>query len=50
VPTKPRHFDHVLVALAPRVDQDWLLELTADYVVAPTGATGVVNPTNRGSS
>lgn len=32
------------------VDQDWLLEHSFDYGVAPTGATGVVSPTNRGSS
>ena len=32
------------------VDQDWLLEHSFGYVVAPTGATGVVRPVNRGSS
>ena len=32
------------------VNQDWLIEHSIDYVVAPTGATGVVNPRNRASS
>jgi hypothetical protein len=32
------------------VNQDWLIEHSIDYVVAPTGATGVVRPTNRRSS
>jgi hypothetical protein len=31
------------------VDQDWLLEHSFGYVVAPTGATGAVNPAKRGS-
>jgi hypothetical protein len=31
------------------VDQDWLLIHSFDYVVAPTGATGAVNPANRAS-
>ncbi len=30
-------------------DQDWLLEHSFGYVVAPTGATGAVNPAKRGS-
>jgi hypothetical protein len=29
------------------VNQDWLIEHSIDYVVAPTGATGVVIPSNR---
>jgi hypothetical protein len=32
------------------VDQNWLLKHSFGYVVAPTGATGVVRPVNRGSS
>jgi hypothetical protein len=32
------------------VDQDWLLEHSFGYGVAPTGVTGVVRPSNRGSS
>jgi hypothetical protein len=31
------------------VDQDWLLEHSFGHVVAPTGATGAVNPAKRGS-
>jgi hypothetical protein len=31
------------------VDQDWLVTHSLDYVVAPTGATGVVSPAKRGS-
>jgi hypothetical protein len=29
------------------VDEDWLLKNSFDYVVGPTGATGVVSPSNR---
>lgn len=32
------------------VDQGWLIEHSFVYSVAPTGATGVVSPTNRASS
>ncbi|MEH2474345.1 hypothetical protein V1281_004470 [Nitrobacteraceae bacterium AZCC 2161] len=32
------------------VDQGWLIDHSFDYGVAPTGATGVVSPTNRVSS
>jgi hypothetical protein len=32
------------------VDQGWLIEHSFVYGVAPTGATGVVSPTNRASS
>jgi hypothetical protein len=32
------------------VDQRWLIANSFDYVVAPTGATGVVSPTKRASS
>src|ERR1019366_1811447 len=31
------------------VDQDWLINHSFDYVVAPTGAVGAVNPAKRGS-
>jgi hypothetical protein len=31
------------------VDQDWLIKHSFDYVVAPTGAAGAVNPAKRGS-
>ena len=31
------------------VDQDWLIKHSFDYVVAPTGAVGAVNPAKRGS-
>jgi len=31
------------------VAQDWLVTHSFDYVVAPTGATGAVNPAKRGS-
>ena len=31
------------------VDQDWLIKNSFDYVVAPTGAVGAVNPAKRGS-
>ena len=31
------------------VDQDWLIKHSFDYVVAPTGAIGAVNPAKRGS-
>ena len=31
------------------VDQDWLTKHSFDYVVAPTGAVGAVNPEKRGS-
>jgi hypothetical protein len=31
------------------VDHDWLLIHSFDYVVAPTGAVGAVNPAKRGS-
>jgi hypothetical protein len=53
----PRHGKVVLRYWLPgggyattEVDQDWLLEHSFGYVVAPTGATGVVRPSNRGSS
>jgi hypothetical protein len=32
------------------VDHDWLIANSFDYVVAPTGATGVVSPAKRSSS
>jgi hypothetical protein len=32
------------------VDQGWLIANSFDYVVAPTGATGVVSPAKRASS
>jgi hypothetical protein len=32
------------------VGQDWLIANSFDYVVAPTGATGVVSPAKRASS
>ena len=31
------------------VDQEWLIKHSFDYVVAPTGAVGAVNPEKRGS-
>jgi hypothetical protein len=31
------------------VDQDWLIKHSFDHFVAPTGATGAVNPAKRGS-
>jgi hypothetical protein len=50
----PRHGKVVLRYWLPgrgyattEVDQDWLFEHSFDYVVAPTGATGVVRPVNR---
>jgi hypothetical protein len=53
----PRHGKVVLRYWLPgggyattEVNQDWLIEHSNDYVVAPTGATGVVNPRNRASS
>lgn len=53
----PRHGKVILRYWLPgggyattEVDQDWLLEHSFGYVVAPTGATGVVRPSNRASS
>lgn len=53
----PRHGKVVLRYWLPgggyattEVDEDWLREHSFGYVVAPTGATGVVRPANRGSS
>jgi hypothetical protein len=53
----PRHEKVVLRYWLPgrgyattEVDQGWLIQHSVDYVVAPTGGTGVVRPTNRGSS
>jgi hypothetical protein len=53
----PRHGKVVLRYWLPgrgyattEVDQEWLLEHSFSYIVAPTGATGVVRPVNRGSS
>jgi hypothetical protein len=53
----PRHAKVVLRYWLPghgyattEVDQGWLIEHSFDYGVAPTGATGVVSPTNRASS
>jgi hypothetical protein len=53
----PRHGKVVLRYWLPgrgyattEVDQDWLIEHSVGYIVAPTGATGVVRPVNRGSS
>jgi hypothetical protein len=50
----PRHGKVVLRYWLPgrgyattEVDQDWLFEHSFGYVVAPTGATGVVRPVNR---
>ena len=52
----PRHGKVVLRYWLPgggyattEVNQDWLIEHSIDYVVAPTGATGAVNPAKRGS-
>ena len=53
----PRHGKVVLRYWLPgrgyattEVDQDWLLQHSFDYIVAPTGATGVVSPAKRASS
>lgn len=42
-----RYWLNALGYATTEVDENWLLRNSFDYVVAPTGATGVVSPSNR---